>query len=79
MPRVTLNKKKYKASDLTKYIRNEMTDMDIEQSYMAEKLGISQPGFSKKLKNNQYTYKDLLIIFHELRTPDEQIARLMKL
>jgi predicted XRE-type DNA-binding protein len=79
MPRIASKKKEYKISDLTKYIRNEMYSQGIQQREMAEKLDISQPQLSHKLKNNIFSYKDLLIIFSFLKTEDEEILKIMKM
>jgi predicted XRE-type DNA-binding protein len=79
MPRIASKKKEYKISDLTKYIRNEMYSQGIQQREMAEKLDISQPQLSHKLKNSIFSYKDLLIIFSFLKTEDEEILKIMKM
>lgn len=79
MPRVTIKKKQYKISDLSKYIVGEMFAQDISQAKMATSLGITQQGFSYKLKHNNFSYGDLLTIFEVLKTPDETKKKLMTL
>lgn len=79
MPRVIINRRKYKISDLSKWIWGEMKDRGITQSAMAERLDITQQAFSKKLKAHQFTYSDLLIIFQELEPSNEKIVELMRL
>ena len=79
MPRIKAKKKEYKVSSLSLYIVLEMRKQDISQDKMARILGITQPGFSYKLKRNAFSYGDLLTIFETLGTEDEAILRLMKL
>lgn len=79
MPRIKAKKKEYKVSDLSLYIVLEMRRQDVSQDEMAHILGITQPGFSYKLKRNVFSYGDLLTIFETLGTEDEVILRLMKL
>lgn len=79
MPRVSLSKKKYKVSDLSKYIASEMYAQDISQEELAMHLGITQPGLSYKMKNNAFSYGDLLTIFDVFGTPNEKKAELMTL
>lgn len=78
MPRIKAKKKEYKVSDLSLYIVLEMRKQDISQDEMAHILGITQPGFSYKLKHNAFNYGDLLAIFETLGTEDKDILQLMK-
>lgn len=78
MPRIRDYKRKYKLSDLSKFIIGEMAGMELTQTDMADALKITQQAFSKKLKNNQFTYSDLLTIFKVLQTTDKKIVELMK-
>lgn len=79
MPRITSKRKQYKISDLSEYIVGKMYSQDIRQSALAEKLEISQPQLSYKLKNSSFTYGDLLTIFEFFGTNDGEILRLMKI
>lgn len=79
MPRVSIKKKQYKISDLSKYIASEMFAQDISQVEIAMRLGITQQGFSYKLRNNRFSYGDLLTIFELLGTPDDVKTKLMTL
>lgn len=79
MPRIKAKKKDYKISDLSLYIVGKMYQEDITQEEMAIRLGITQPTFCYKLKQNSFSYGDLLTIFETLGTEDEKILQLMKI
>ena len=79
MPRVSIKKKDYMISDLSKWIVGKMYETKVRQRDMAELLGITQPAFCKKLKSSYFTYGELLSILKTLEATDEEILRLMKL
>ena len=79
MPRVAIKKKEYKISDLSQWIAGRMYAMKIRQKDMAEIIGGTQSGFSKKLESGFFTYGELLSILKKLEATDEEILRLMKL
>ena len=54
-------------------IRGRMTELDVKQRYLADKLGITQPGFSYKLTNMTFTLNELFIIFDVLDFSDRDI------
>lgn len=77
MPRIIQNRKIYMKRDLTNYIVCAMRGNKTQQ-YMASKLGISQPSFSRKLKNAAFDFEELVTIFSELGASGEEIIKLMK-
>lgn len=79
MPRVSIKKKDYMISDLSKWIVGKMYETKVRQREMAELLGITQPAFCQKLKSSYFTYGELLSVFKYLKATDEEILRLMKL
>lgn len=79
MPRVSLGKKKYKISDFSKFVIGEMYAHDFTQQKMSQLLDCSQQTFSYKLKNNTFTYADVLTIFDTFKTEDKEIIKLMRL
>lgn len=79
MPRVSINKKKYLMKDLREWIIGRMNSCKKTHLAMGELLGISQPAFSRRLRNSNFEYNQLLEIFKELNATDEEILRLMKL
>lgn len=79
MPKVYLTKQDQQNSRLVMLIYGTMKVKKITQSFMAEKLGISQQAFGKKLKRVQFTFADLVTIFDVLDIPDEEILNVMRM
>lgn len=78
MPRIKALKTEYMANDLGAYIKGVMWRQQVKEQDMADALGITQQAMSYKIRQNSFTYKDLLIIFRELQVPDEEIVRLLR-
>ena len=78
MPRISALKPQYMAMDIGSNIVALMFRRNVSQTKLASELGITQGGLHYKLMNNSFSYKDLIIIFHELELSDEEIVRLMK-
>lgn len=68
----------YKEKDLSAYVIGQMRINEINQIKLAKLLGCSQQTLSYKLKNYNFTFKDLLIIFDTFHTPSETILRFME-
>lgn len=79
MSRVTLNKKKYKKNDFSKWVVSKMYELDLTQSDMAELIGITQPAFSNRLKKGLFSYEEVITLLKELKATDKEILRIMKL
>lgn len=79
MPKVKELKPQYMANDIGANIAGLMFRAKFSQTRMAKVLGLTQGGFHYKLENNAFTYKDLILIFHELELDDAEIVRLMKI
>lgn len=78
MPRVSIKKQKYMETDLRNFIDSKMHRKRLTQADLGEKLGISQPAFSKRYNKSFFTYMQLAIIFKELEATDEEILKIMK-
>ena len=78
MPRVEALRPQYMAKDIGSNIVGLMFRKKICQTELAKELGLTQGGLHYKLMNNSFSYKDLIIIFHQLELTDEEIVRLMK-
>lgn len=78
MPRVYITKQQQMNNRLVSLIYGTMKVQRITQRQMADKLGISQQAYAKKLKNSQFTFVDLVTIFEVLDMPDEEIVKVMK-
>ena len=78
MPKVYLTKQDKLKDRLVTLIYGTMKIKNITQKRMANRLGISQPAFGKKLKHKQFTHTDLVEIFDELEFPDDQILSVLR-
>lgn len=78
MPRIRQNKKKYLIKDFPYYVTVRMKELGLKQETVAEKLGISQPTLSYKIKNNTFSYVDFLNLMDLLRPEDKEIISLVK-
>lgn len=79
MPKVFITKQQLLNNRLITLIYGKMKVKGFTQRYMAERLGISQPAFARKLKNCQFTYADLTTIFETLDMQDEEILSVTKI
>ena len=79
MPKIYLTKQQQLNNRLVTLIDGKMKVKRFTQRYMAERLGISQPAFARKLKNCQFTYADLTTIFETLDMQDEEILSVTKI
>lgn len=87
MPRVAVNKKKYKLADLQAWIIGQMHAKGLNQNHVAKELGISQqalsirlqPSKNKKKDKDSFSYGDLLTLFKLFNTPEEDLIRLMRM
>lgn len=78
MPRVTIKRKEYKASDLSKWIVGKMYELNLTQTDLAGYIGISQPAFCNRLRTASFSYRQLLTLFEKLHATDEEIVKMMK-
>lgn len=79
MPKCYITKQQQLNNRLITLIYGKMKVKRFTQRYMAERLGISQPAFARKLKNCQFTYADLTTIFETLDMQDEEILSVTKI
>lgn len=79
MPRVTIKKKEYKITDLSKWLVGKIYEKNMRQRQVAALIGISQPAFCNRLKKGLFSYGELLTLFKELDITDEEILKIMKL
>lgn len=88
MPRVAIKKKEYKILDLKGWIVGQMKVKGLNQSDLAEALGLSQPRVSvmlkipkrgEKIPIDVFSYGDLLTLCELFRVSDEEKQRLLTL
>ena len=75
MPRIRELKPNYMEKDIGLIIAGLMKKKRITPKEMGSHLGISRQAMNYKIDNNSFTYKDIIIIFHELELSDEDILR----
>lgn len=78
MPRVTINKKQYLKKDFCSWIAGKMF-RKYTQKDVGRALGISQQAFSRKLKNCEFTFDDVITLLDFFKATDEERIRLLKL
>lgn len=80
MPKVLpLTKIERKKLEFHKWIKGKKASEDITESHIGKEMGVCQSAVSKKIKESQYSYTDLVILFKTVNATDEEILRLMKL
>lgn len=79
MPKVIINKREYKKNTIGGYVAMWMKRAGKVEKDLAAELGVSQPGASFKIRNNTFSYADLITIFDYLEVPDEEILQVMKI
>ena len=79
MPKVIINKHEYKKQNIGSYVFMWLRRAGKYEKDLAPELGISQQGLSHKIRNNSFTYSDMLTVFDYLDVPDEEILQVMKI
>lgn len=74
MARVTGLKHNY----IGKTIKKWLIDADMNQSDLAEAMGVDRQKVSYMIRNNAVGYKDLLDIIEACDVPDEEIVRALR-
>lgn len=78
MPRIAELKPNYMADDIGMIVSGLMKKKRISPKEMGSRLGISRQAMNYKIDNNSFTYKDIIIIFHELELSSEDILRFVQ-
>lgn len=78
MPRIKELKAEYMANDIGLIIAGLMKRKRITSQELASRLNMTRQAVNYKLDNNSFSYKDIIIIFHELELTDEEILRYVK-
>ena len=78
MPRIRELKAEYMANDIGLIIAGLMKRKRITPQELASRLNMTRQAVNYKLDNNSFSYKDIIIIFHELELTDEEILRYVK-
>ena len=78
MPRVYITTNERRNAKLAAWIYGEMKIQKITQTAVANKLGISQPSFNRKLRNHNFDFEDFTALVELFNPEDGEIARLVK-
>lgn len=78
MPRIAELKPNYMANDIGMIVSGLMKKKKISPREMGSRLGISRQAMNYKIDNNAFTYKDIIVIFHELELSSEDILRFIE-
>ena len=79
MPRVSINKKKYKVNDIGSWVVSRLFKERKRYADLAEALDTTRQNVYYKIHHNSFTYGDLLTIFDFFESTDEEILYVMRL
>lgn len=74
MPRGYLKTTEYALTDLTAVIKKEMRKQKINQTIVANQIGISQAAFSVKMSKDNLTVRELIVISRFLKIPSDLVG-----
>ena len=77
MPRTFLTKQQKLNKDLCAYIYGQMKVRRITQKEISGAIGITQPALSLKLKNGNFSFQDLAVVFGILKPDGETLKKLL--
>ena len=77
MPRVYITNNEKLCAKLASWVYGEMKVQKIPQRVIAEKRGISQQAFSKKLKNHRFDFEDFVVFVDLFKPNDSELRRLI--
>ena len=78
MPRIAELKPNYMADDIGLIIAGYMKKKRISPKQLGSVLGISRQAMNYKIDHNAFSYRDIVVIFHELELSSEDILRLVQ-
>lgn len=74
MPKVTLTEQARVDEKLLRYIRRQRGDLDLTQREVAQKIGLHEDTFSRRLKDpDTFTRRELRCLFKVLHFTEEEI------
>ena len=79
MPRVQINKKKYKVKGIGGWVTEQLFKERKSQTALSEALDTTQQAVSYKIRHNTFSYGDLLTLFEFFNTSYEEILYVMRL
>lgn len=79
MPKVYISREQRQKAHLAAWLYGNMKTCHVTQEQLAERIGVSQQGLSKKIKEQRFTYSDLLVIFDTFKPDSDEMYRLFGL
>lgn len=78
MPRIKEFKERYMVNDIGSWVAGKLMRKKMSQRVAAGELGITQQALSAKIRNNSFTYEDMIKLFKLFGTDDTEILKIMK-
>lgn len=77
MPKAYWTKEQRQQAHFSAWLFGCMKVNHVTQEQLAKRLGLSQPGLSQKLKKQNFTYDDLLVIFDVFKPDQKELDTLL--
>lgn len=77
MPKSYITREQRQQAHFSAWLFGAMKTAHITQEQLAKRLGLSQPGLSQKLKKQNFTYDDLLVIFDVFKPDQKELDALL--
>ena len=79
MPRAYITKESRQQARFSAWLYGAMKTSGITQQALADRLGCTQQGLSAKIKNQRFSYSDLLVIFDVFKPDAKELETLLVL
>jgi len=77
MPKTYITREQRQQDKMTAWVYGQMKINHISQAQLAKKMGITQQGLSKKIRNRNFTYSDILVFVDTFKPDQKEIAMLL--
>lgn len=77
MPKSYITREQRQQAQFSAWLYGAMKTTGITQSQLAERMGIAQASLNRKLKNQHFSYSDLLVIFDTFEPDRDELATLL--
>lgn len=77
MPKTYITQEQRQQAKMSAWIYGQMKIQHITQAELAEKMGITQQGLSKKIRNHTFSYSDVLLFVKVFEPDQKELAMLL--
>ena len=77
MPKSYITREQRQQAHFSAWLFGAMKTAHITQEQLAKRLGLSQPRLSQKLKKQNFSYDDLLVIFDVFKPDQKEVSMLL--